>query len=88
MPFITVETWEGRSVDEKRRLVEANKAAMVEHFDCKRENTFVIIHDIPQGELGTCGTAQDRRTTRPRRRILPFGEPHAADSPLHCPRVH
>jgi 4-oxalocrotonate tautomerase len=55
MPVVTVETWEGRSVDQKRRLVEVMTAAMVEHFDCKAENTFVIIHDIPKESWGHAG---------------------------------
>lgn len=55
MPVVTVETWEGRSVGQKRRLVEVMTDAMVEHFECKRENTIVIIHDIPKESWGHAG---------------------------------
>ncbi|MCW2768456.1 MAG: 4-oxalocrotonate tautomerase family enzyme [Nocardioides sp.] len=58
MPVVHVHTWEGRTVEQKRGLVAAITAAMVEHFDSNPDRTHVILHDIPldswgrNGELG------------------------------------
>ena len=35
MPFVIVEMWEGRTVEQKRRLAKAITDAMVEHAGCK-----------------------------------------------------
>lgn len=55
MPVVTVETWEGRTVEQKRRLVKAITDAMVEHFQSTRANTIVLIHDIPKESWGRGG---------------------------------
>ncbi len=55
MPIVTVETWEGRTVEQKRRLVEALTDAMVEHFQSTRERTYVVIHDVPKQNWGRGG---------------------------------
>jgi 4-oxalocrotonate tautomerase len=55
MPVITVQTWTGRSVEQKRNLVAAITDAMVEHFDANPERTHVIIHDIPLENWGRGG---------------------------------
>lgn len=55
MPVVTVETWEGRTVEQKRRLVKALTDAMVEHFDSTRERTYVVIHDVPKQNWGRGG---------------------------------
>jgi 4-oxalocrotonate tautomerase len=55
MPVVTVETWEGRTVEQKRALVAAITDAMETHFETKRENTHVIIHDIPKESWGRGG---------------------------------
>lgn len=46
MPVVTVEIWEGRTVDQKRRLCAAITDAMVEHADCKPDGLHVIIHEV------------------------------------------
>lgn len=55
MPVVIVEMWEGRSVEQKRRLVEAITAAMVEHCDSNPANLHVIIHDTPRDSWGRDG---------------------------------
>lgn len=55
MPVITVETWEGRTVEQKRRLVAALTDAMVEHFGSNPERTYVLIYDIPKKNWGRAG---------------------------------
>ena len=46
MPVVTVQMWPGRTVEQKRKLVEAITDAMVEHVDAKPDNLHVIIHDV------------------------------------------
>lgn len=64
MPVVTVETWEGRTVEQKRRLVAAITDAMVEHFQSNAERTYVLIYDIPKQNWGRAGTLSiDEETT-------------------------
>jgi 4-oxalocrotonate tautomerase len=55
MPFVIVEFWEGRSVEQKRRLVKAITEAMVTHADCNPEHLHVVIHDTPKDSWGRNG---------------------------------
>ena len=55
MPVITVQMWEGRSVDQKRELVKAITNTMVEVGKTRQEAVRVIIHDIPKHNWGTGG---------------------------------
>jgi 4-oxalocrotonate tautomerase len=55
MPVITVETWEGRTVEQKRRLAAAITEAMVEHFQSNPERTYVLIYDIPKQNWARAG---------------------------------
>ncbi len=47
MPVVTVEMWEGRTVDQKRKLTRAITDAMIEHADAKPDHLHVIIHEVP-----------------------------------------
>ena len=55
MPVVTVDLWPGRSVNQKRRLVEAITAAMVEHDGAGSEHLHVIIHDVAKDSWGRDG---------------------------------
>ncbi len=55
MPFVIVEFWEGRTIDQKRKLVKAITDAMVECADCKPEHLHVVIHDTPKDSWGRAG---------------------------------
>ncbi len=55
MPFVIVEMWEGRTVDQKRNLVKAITDAMIEHADCKPDHLHVVIHDTPKDSWGRAG---------------------------------
>lgn len=55
MPLVIVEFWEGRTVDQKRKLVKAITEAMVEHCDCKPDHLHVVIHDTPKDSWGRNG---------------------------------
>lgn len=55
MPFVIVEFWEGRTVDQKRNLVKAITQAMVDQAGCKPEHLHVVIHDTPKDSWGRGG---------------------------------
>lgn len=55
MPFVIVEFWEGRSVEQKRNLVKAITKAMVEEAACKPEHLHVVIHETPKENWGRSG---------------------------------
>jgi len=55
MPVVTVQMWEGRTVEQKRRLVESITAAMVEHCGSDPRQLHVIIHDVPRDSWGRDG---------------------------------
>ena len=44
MPFVTVEMWEGRTVEQKRRLVMAITDALIEHAISGPYHLHVVIH--------------------------------------------
>jgi 4-oxalocrotonate tautomerase len=45
MPVVIVEIWEGRTVEQKRKLVKAITDAMVVHANCKPTHLHVAIHE-------------------------------------------
>lgn len=55
MPVVIVELWEGRTVDQKRRLVRAITDAMVDCAGSTPEHLHVIIHDVPKESWGRNG---------------------------------
>jgi 4-oxalocrotonate tautomerase len=55
MPVVIVEMWEGRTVEQKRNLVKAITAAMVEHAGAKPDALHVIIHDVPKESWAKAG---------------------------------
>jgi len=62
VPVVTVEMWEGRTVEQKRRLVKAITEAMVEHADARPDALHVIIHDVPRESWGLAGVLGPDRT--------------------------
>ena len=46
MPFVTVQIYPGRTVEQKRNLVKAITDAMIEHVDAKPNNLNIIIQDV------------------------------------------
>lgn len=55
MPYVTVNMWEGRTVDQKRALVKAITAAMVEHAGAKPDHLHVVINEYPLENWGRDG---------------------------------
>ncbi|HAA74499.1 TPA: 4-oxalocrotonate tautomerase [Candidatus Latescibacteria bacterium] len=47
MPFVNVKLLEGRSQDQKERLVKAITDALVDICDAKPDYTMVVVEDVP-----------------------------------------
>jgi len=62
MPVVTVELWEGRTLDQKRRLVQAITDAMIEHADARPDALHVILHEIPRENWARAGVLGVDRT--------------------------
>jgi len=54
MPVVTVRMWEGRTVEQKKQLVEGITETFV-RIGVPREALHVIIHDIPKHNWGHAG---------------------------------
>lgn len=55
MPVVTIHMWPGRTVEQKRRLIKAVTAAMVEHANAKPDGLHVIIQEVPPDSWGRAG---------------------------------
>jgi 4-oxalocrotonate tautomerase len=55
MPVVRVEMWEGRSLDQKRKLVRAITEAMIEHAEARPDALHVILYEIPCENWGRGG---------------------------------
>lgn len=55
MPVVTIQLWEGRTLEQKRALVRAITEAMVEHADAKPEGLHVIIQEVSRENWGRAG---------------------------------
>ena len=64
MPVVIVEMWEGRTDDQKRRLVKAITDAMVEHANAAPDALHVIIHDIPKNCWAKAGLLASDQTEK------------------------
>ena len=62
MPIIHVNMFEGRSVDQKRKMVVAMTDAVVKSLDVKPEAVRIIIHDLPKHNIAVAGVlASEKR---------------------------
>lgn len=55
MPVVTVQMWEGRTLEQKRALVRAITEAMVEHAGARLDGLHVILQEIPRENWGRAG---------------------------------
>jgi len=55
MAVVIVEMWQGRTVEQKRKLVEAITTAMKEHCGADTEHLHVIIHEVSRDNWGRNG---------------------------------
>ncbi len=64
MPVVTVQIWEGRTLDQKRALAKAITEAMVTHADAKPDGLHVILQEIPKENWARAGVlGVDRKDT-------------------------
>ncbi|MEN6430310.1 MAG: 4-oxalocrotonate tautomerase [Coriobacteriales bacterium] len=55
MPIVHIHMFEGRSVDQKRRLVESVTDAIVSSVDAKPDSVHIVIHDMARHDYGDGG---------------------------------
>lgn len=55
MPLITVEMWEGRPVDVKRKLVKDITKVCVDDLGCPDSAVTIILKDVPKHNWGSAG---------------------------------
>ncbi len=48
MPIVIIHTWEGKTVDQKKRISEAITKILVEIGGVSREAVEIIFHDVPK----------------------------------------
>lgn len=64
MPFVHIHMWEGRSVEQKRKLTKAITDAMVEHADASPDGLHVAISEYPLENWARAGVlGVDRKDT-------------------------
>lgn len=55
MPVVTIDMWEGRTVEQKKKLVEGITAVMTEKLGIGAEHVTIIIKDNPKHNWATGG---------------------------------
>ena len=55
MPVVIVEMWEGRTAEQKGKLIKAINRAFEESLGTKPEALHIVIHDVPKINWGTKG---------------------------------
>jgi len=58
MPIVTIHMVEGRSADQKRRLIAAVTDALVDIIGANRNNVQVLMIDMPRDSWGRAGQLQ------------------------------
>jgi len=58
VPIIRVEMWEGRSIDQKRRIARELSDALVRIIDCDPTAVRVVISDYSRENWGVGGVLQ------------------------------
>ncbi|NLC76363.1 MAG: 4-oxalocrotonate tautomerase [Clostridia bacterium] len=55
MPIITVEMLEGRTLEQKRAMVEAVTKSVCETCNCPKEAVTIVIHELPKTNIAKEG---------------------------------
>lgn len=55
MPNIVIDILEGRTVEQKRAMVEKVTEALVETINCRKEAVQIIIHEIKKDQIANGG---------------------------------
>jgi 4-oxalocrotonate tautomerase len=62
VPVVTVQLFEGRTIEQKRKLVKAITDAMVEHADARPDALHVVLQEIPKDNWGRAGVLGSDRS--------------------------
>lgn len=62
MPVVIIEMWEGRTEEQKERLIKGVTKAF-EEIGVKAEWLNIIIHDVPKSNWGTGGKQASKLAT-------------------------
>lgn len=62
MPYVTINLREGRTIEQKRALVQAVTEAVVRTINAKPESVHIIIHDEPASNFAREGILLADRT--------------------------
>lgn len=55
MPYVVVEAFPGRTIDQKRRLAEAITSAVCETFGARREGVRVVFREVEEHDYAQGG---------------------------------
>lgn len=55
MPIIRIEMWEGRSLEQKRELVEVYTREMARICGCGADSIYIVIDDVKKENWGAGG---------------------------------
>jgi len=55
VPVVIVEMWEGRTVEQKEKLIKGITQAFEESLGTRPESLHIVIHDVPKTNWGTKG---------------------------------
>lgn len=58
MPIIHVNMLEGRTLEQKRKLVSSMTEAVVKSLDVKPEAVRIVLHDLPKQNIAVAGVLQ------------------------------
>lgn len=64
MPVVTVEMWEGRTIEQKKQLVEGITLAMT-NLGISAEAVHIIIKDVPKHNWATGGKLASEESPKP-----------------------
>jgi len=55
MPVVVIEMWEGRTPEQKEKLIKGITKVFQENLGTNPESLHIIIHDVPKINWGTKG---------------------------------
>jgi len=62
VPVVVVEMWEGRTPEQKEKLIQSITRAFEESLGTKPESLHIVIHDVPRTNWGSKGQQASKAT--------------------------
>jgi 4-oxalocrotonate tautomerase len=63
VPVVIVEMWEGRTVEQKEKLIKGITRAFEESLGTKPESLSIVLHDVPKTNWGKGGEQASKLPT-------------------------